>query len=321
MRPLPLGLATLIAAALALEGCDLHSMLFGFREPEVTARDGLPVELPYREGKGGIVILTGRVNGKTDVDFILDTGAPVTVLIDGKRTVALALDTTDARPLGNPNDPATPVGVIRHGFALAFGGVSLAGVSAVVLPEKSMACPDRFEEIGFAGVIGADLFRRFVVEVNPLQRRVILHDPGTWTLPADAIVVPIAFNHGHAFVDAMVTLGSGDEIALPLHLDTGMTHSLALVAGSHPALVMPTDGEVHKSCYVGGMREDRIGPPLTVSLSALRFPVAGPEYSVGGTRPAVQERGAIGSALLSTRRYVVDYRGKRLIFPPSAGAS
>jgi hypothetical protein len=306
-----------VAAALMIAGCDLHSFVSGLREADVSAAGGMPVVLPYREGKGGVVILTGRVNGRTDVDFILDTGAPVTVLIDGSKTAALQLDTTGARPLGDPNDPATPVGVIQQGFALTFGDVSLTGVSAVVLSEKSMPCPERIEEVGFSGVIGADLFRRFVVEVNPAARRVTLHDPSIWRLPAGATAVPLAFHHGHAFVDAKVTLDSGEQIALPLHVDTGMARSLALVAGNPPAVEMPVTGEVRKGCYVGGLREARIGPPVTVSLAAMRFPVESPEYSARGTRPAVQDGGAIGSGVLSTQRYAVDYRGNRLVFLPA----
>ncbi len=68
--------ATLAFVALAMAGCDTLSLLLGFPEPVVAVHSALPVELAYREGRGGIVLLTGRVNGKADVDFVLDTGAP-----------------------------------------------------------------------------------------------------------------------------------------------------------------------------------------------------------------------------------------------------
>jgi len=56
-----------------------------------------------------------------------------------------------------------PIGIVRSGLALAFGDIALAGVTAVVLAEGSLACADRYRTVGFAGVIGADLFRSFVV--------------------------------------------------------------------------------------------------------------------------------------------------------------
>lgn len=104
----PRYLAALLAAPL-LSGCMLQYALFGFPPPEITAPRAA-IELPYREGPGGLVLLKGRVNDKADVDFILDTGAPVTVLIDGARTAGLGLDTSNAAPLGDPKDPASPGG-------------------------------------------------------------------------------------------------------------------------------------------------------------------------------------------------------------------
>ncbi len=210
------------------------------------------------------MILTGRVNGKADVDFILDTGAPVSVLIDGPRTVALGLDTSKARPLGDPDHPATPVGVIGRDFHVAFGAIELAGLSAIVVPEKSMPCRERFDAIGFAGVIGADLFRRFVVEIDPVAKRVRFHEPGTWRAPDGASSLPVTFGRGHPFIDARLTLASGEEIATRMNVDIGMNRALTLVAGSHPAIAMPVDGAVRKSCYVNGTREERAGPAVAV---------------------------------------------------------
>ena len=119
-----------------LGSCDVATILHGFPEPKIVTQSELPLELSYREGKGGLVILSGRVNGKGEVDFVLDTGAPVTVLIDGERTSGLGIDTSNARRLGPSDDPAAPIGVIRGGLTLAFGDVTLRGLTAVVLPES-----------------------------------------------------------------------------------------------------------------------------------------------------------------------------------------
>jgi len=305
-------------ALLALAGCDGLSMLHGFPEPKIAVQGALPIDMPYRAGKGGVVILSGRVDGRADIDFILDTGAPVTVLIDGIQTAALGFDTTKARPLGPADDPASPVGVIQPGMTVAFGNVTLFGLSAAVLPEKSLACPEKYQSVGFAGVIGADLFRRFVVEVDPVAARVRLHDPAGWRMPDGAVAAPIRFDNGHPFINAKVTLPSGATLDLPLHMDTGMNAALALVVGSHPALVMPVDGEVTRACYVGGIRDVRTGPPVAVAIGGAQFAQVRPGYSPKGDGPAVQQGGAVGSGLLSLRRYAIDYPRKRLVFLPTS---
>jgi hypothetical protein len=250
-----------------------------------------------------------------DVEFILDTGAPVTVLIANAHTAPLRIDTSKARRLGPADDPASPTGVIERGLTLTFGDVALTGLAAVVLPESTLACPERFREVGFEGVIGADLFRRFVVDVDPARQRVTLHEPSTWTPPAGAAVVPIRLESGHAYIDATLVLPDGESVTLPMHLDTGMTTALALVGGSHPSLAMPAQGEVTRSCFVSGRRDVRTGTPMGVRLGGAAFDGVAPRFAEKRDVPSVQQGGAVGSGLLSTRRYVIDYPGRRLVVP------
>jgi hypothetical protein len=303
-HPTAMKIACLLPAVL-LAAC-------AFPEPKVEVRAPLPIELAYREGPEGLVLMTGRVNDKQDVSFILDTGAPVTVLIDGKRTRELGLDTREARSLGDPDDPATPVGVIRKDFGVTFGPVALSGLSAVVIPEDRIPCPERVDAIGFAGVVGADLFRRFVVEIDPAAKRVRLHDPAAWQLPTGATVIPLTFRGNHPSVPAKIRLASGETVEREVHLDTGMTKALSLVAGSHPAIVMPKQGKTRKSCLVGGMQEERVGAPASVSLGGRSFEVGEPIYS-DGTRIKVQKNGAIGIALFRDGHLAIDYPGKRIV--------
>ncbi len=305
------GVAALAAAALGVAACNIHEALFGFPEPAIAVTGPGPVELHYREANG-LVILTGRVNDRADVDFILDTGAPVTVFVDGKQTAALGLDTSAARPLGDAKDPATPVGVIERDFRIAFPGLALSGLSAVVIPGKSLPCPERFAAIDFGGVIGADLFRRFVVEVDRVGKRVILHEPKDWRPPEGAAFVPLGFSGGHPYVDAKVLLASGDEVPARLHLDTGMNKSLKLVAGGGSPIPMPATGEVKKACYVSGVREERVGPPVTVQLGAARLPVASPTYTTRENTTDVARSGILGNDAFRARRVFIDYPSRRL---------
>lgn len=309
---IPRHLLLLVACAPLLGGCMLKYALFGFPAPEVTAARPT-VEMPYREGPGGLVLIKGRVNDRADVDFILDTGAPVTVLIDGARTAALGLDTREAAPLGNPDDPAAPVGVIQPGFAIRFGDIGVRGLTAVLVPEKTMPCRERMEAVGFGGVVGADLFRRFVVEVDARARKVRFHEPSSWALPAGAAAVPLVMRGGHVYVKAPVRFAQGGFDA-ELHFDTGMNRGIALNAGADPAIVFPVDGKPRKSCLVNGERDERIGPRAAIALAGRELVDESPAYAAPGTKAiSVQKHGSFGIGLLRERRFVIDYPGKRLV--------
>lgn len=308
----PIHLAAVLLAPALLGGCVLQHALFGFPTPEITAPRPV-IEMAYREGPGGLVLLKGRVNGKADVEFILDTGAPVTVLVDGSRTAGLGLETSKAAPLGDPKDPASPVGVIQDGFALDFGDIAVRKVTAVVIPERSMPCRERMEAVGFGGVVGADLFRRFVVEVDTRARKVRFHEPSSWAVPAGAAAVPLVMRSGHVYVKTPVKFAAGGFDA-ELHFDTGMNRGIALDSGADPAIVFPADGKPRKACLVNGERDERIGPRAAIVLAGRELVDEGPAYAAPGTkRISVQKHGSFGIGLLRERRFVVDYPGKRLL--------
>jgi hypothetical protein len=308
--------ATAVAAlASALAGCDTLLLLGGIPAAKVTVAAPLPIDLPYREARG-LAILDGRVNGVADVAFVLDTGAPISVLIAGDATAALALDTSRARRLGPDDEPAAPTGTIERGLAFAFGPVALDAVTAVVLPESALACAGRYRDVGFAGVVGADLFRRFVVEVDPGARRIRLHDPPAWRMPDGATSVPLVLEDGHPYVEADVVAADGTRTRRRLHVDTGMNRPLTLV---HAAGEPLPDGETTRACFVGGLRELRRGPPVAVEVGGVRLAVDDPDHARAGETADVQRGGALGGPALAGWRYAVDYPGRRLVFVAPAG--
>jgi hypothetical protein len=75
---------------------------------------------------------------------------------------------------------------------------------------------------------------------------------------------------------------------------------------------MPKQGKTRKSCLVGGMQEERVGAPASVSLGGRSFEVGEPIYS-DGTRIKVQKNGAIGIALFRDGHLAIDYPGKRIV--------
>ena len=298
--------------ATSVAGCDAHRALMGFKNPVIAiANPAEPVSLPFREGPGGLVLLQARINGSTDAEFILDTGAPVTVLLENARTRALQVDMSKARRLGPEGDPAVPFGVIEPGFSIDFGGVSLSGLTAVVIPQASLPCQERFGAVDFQGVIGADLFRHFVVEIDHAAKQVRLFDPRSWR-PGHGTVLPLDMNDGHIYTNLSLDR-DGSRVGLRMHIDTGRNTALSLNAGSHPALVMPASGPRKTACYVQGIVESIRGAPVDLVLDTLVVKNVDPYYQREDRVRLDERNGSIGIGLL--KRYVVtfDYAGKRML--------
>lgn len=317
--------AAVVCLAL-LAGCNITYALLGFTEPTVLvqrhpAKKREPIELPFREAAGGLVLITAKINGGGSYDFILDTGAPVSVVLDGPGTEALKLDTSKAKKLGDPNNPATPTGVITPGFTFEFGPVKFSDLTAVVIPRKVMPCPDRFDALNFHGVIGADLFKRFVVEIDHAKKRVRLHDPAE--APAfiagalrsgRAAELPLSFRNGHIYTDLKVRLPSAESaVPVHVHVDTGKNSALSLITASKPEIKAPEQGEVQESCYVNGTGKSVRGEPVSVQLAGTLAQDVPVSYEASDQPKLGRRQGAIGITLL--KRYVtwIDYPGKRMV--------
>jgi len=305
-----LAFASSVLAALTLAACDLHDALFGFSAPKYELATGAPVDLSYREA-AGLMLVEGSVNG-TAASFVLDTGAPVTVLVNGPRLAPLALDTSKARKLGPADNPAVPVGIIKRGFTLEFGGLRLADLTAVIVEESSMPCRERFEAAGFQGVIGADVMRRFVVEVDPAQRRIRLHEPAGWTPAVTLGTLPLEFSGGLPFTQATLHDPAG-AVPLRLLVDTGANDSLSLIAGSRPELTIPEQAQPRESCYVAGTRKTWRGAPRDLAFGETVASTIPTSYEDGDSVLRGERNGSVGIGLLKRYVFAIDYPGKRIV--------
>jgi hypothetical protein len=205
------------------------------------------------------------------------------------------------------------MGVIRGGYSIAFGRVALTDLTAVLIPGSSLPCPERFEAIGFGGVVGADLLRRFVVEIDWVSRVVRLHEPAAWKAPPGLRAVPLVFEAGHPYVDSTIHLPGGAAIPTRrLHLDTGMNFGLSLATGPGKPFVAPPGGRERSACFVGARAAGIEGAPVGVDLGAVRLGEVTPVYAPAVGASSTRQSGALGAAALSRQALVVDYPRSRI---------
>jgi hypothetical protein len=316
MRRLTSALA--IAAFIPLAGCskvELARLYVANNGTQVEVNKSLPLTLPYKDVDGW-VLLPARINGHASVDFVLDTGASVVAILADERTAHLDLDMRGVHRLGAEDDLAAPIGARQDELEIDLGGVVLKDQAALAIPAETLDCKGGQRVAPpFNGVIGHDLFRRFVVEVNRDRGLVTLHDPDTYRYTGRGRIVPARIDGRQPFVDATVTPPGGGTYRARLHVDSGAGIDLTLFPGTSPAVKAPAGGRVREACFVGGLASYTVGVPVDIGLgsAATTTPV---EYATGREVVASGQNGRLGARFLAHFNVVFDYARERIILEP-----
>ncbi|WP_374472350.1 aspartyl protease family protein [Arenimonas sp.] len=310
-----LGLA--LALTLGLASCsqlDLARIYFANHGTEARLDSPLPLRLPFREHKGWIVV-QASVNGSPPLDFVVDTGASMLTLLTSPKTDALKLDMSGLRKIAGEG-VATVTAAVQPGLDIDFGPLALLDQTVLAIPLDSVMCDKAIEPPPFSGVIGHELFSRYVVEVDHARGELVLHDPETYDYRGDGRVVPAEISGRQPFVQARVQGPDGAPYDARLHVDSGAGIDLSLFPQTSDAIAVPPGGTETTACFVGGLARYRSGTSVQVVLAdgpAVETPAS---YSIGDEVIDTGQNGRIGARFLSRYDVVYDYSRGRIILEP-----
>lgn len=309
--------AALLLGSLASCGqAEMIRLYFANNGTEVRLDSPLPLRLPYTEHEGWIVV-QASVNGSPPVPFVLDTGASMLTILTAPDTEALGLDMGGLRRIGGEGVSAITAAV-QQGLELDFGPLALLDQTVLAIPMDNILCSDQVRPPPFRGVIGHELFGRYVVEVDHARGEVVLHDPADFEYRGDGVELPIEISARHAYVRSQVQAPDGAAYEARLHVDTGAGIHLSLFPQAHEAIVVPAGGEDVAGCFVGGLASYRRGEPVRLGLGQAP-PVEVPvRYSTGDEVIKRGQHGRLGARFLADYNVVYDFPGKRIILAPRA---
>jgi len=276
------------------------------------------VELPFRIHQRWMVV-TLTLNGDRALEFIFDTGAPVTVVTDEGLVAALGLTpATHVQVAGADGATPRPAPLVA-GLTLEGGGARLSNVP-IVFGVAGAATP------GVDGIIGRAILAHAVVEVDWQARVLRLHPPDRFEYAGRGTTLPLTvLSSGHASVPASVTEAGGATRAVQLVLDTGAGHALSLelddAARARLRDSLVTDTVVGWGAN-GPLRGD-IGRVRALNLGGqvlgdvvTTFPRSGPWTRIGA-RGGGRVDGNLGMRVLERFRVFIDEPGGRLILEPN----
>lgn len=281
--------------------------------PDYTFGDGATSTVVPFELLNGHIFLNVMLDGKGPFSFICDTGGQN--ILTPEVAKALGLEVKGALQGRGVGEKSADVG---------FAKIQTLGVGGVTLADQLFAVFDlgeirRVSGVPLDGLVGYEVFKRFVVRVDYEASRLTLTVPSAYPPGGAGVTVPFTFDGTHPQVD-----GSIDGVPGRFTIDTGSRASLDLLrpfAEKHGfATKIGKTVEALSGWGVGGPVRSRVGRGHELKLGDA---VVGEPITMitlnekgGFTDPYIA--GNVGAGVLARFNLTFDYGKKTIVFEPNS---
>lgn len=311
----------LFGVMVAMSGCQLANMAkFGYDNATATyvwEADERTTTLPFKLIDDHI-ILPVRVNGSDPLNFVLDSGAAASVIFESRATDKLSLELGGTLPVSGAGAGPDPVAYVAPVRDLSLGHIHVKELSLVYLPIASVPFFSNLDEVYFDGVIGAQFFSRYIVEIDHDQKLITFIEPET-EAALDRVSgpqwqsLPLTITSGLPYLNTQVKSESGDEVTVKLLVDTGFRGALSLNPATHDSIELP---DTYYSTVGQGLSGDiqvRLGITESLRVGPATLSDVPVKYSIAGGESDNDSNGLLGNEVLQRFNLIFDYPNERML--------
>ncbi len=309
-----------MALQLLLSGCQLVEMArFSYANAKAThqwANDLRNTTVPFTLVDDHIIVPV-RVNGSEPLNFVLDSGAGATVIIESRDSRALKLEMQGELPVSGVGTGPDQTAYIVPDTMLSVGDMSLQHLSVIYLPLEAIPFFDDLDHVYFDGVIGAQFFARFTVYIDYDRQEVTFSEPSAAAehlakLGTSWREVPLQIESGLPYMTAQVGPQPGKSAEVKLLVDTGFRGAVSLTPATHQDLSEPLEYFESVDQGLSGDVISRVAMADSLTLSGYRLHDLPIRYAMAGGESDNGSNGILGNAVLQQFNVVFDYANKRL---------
>ena len=262
-----------------------------------------------------LIVIPIEVNG-VELNFLLDTGVDNSLLINLKLEDSLNLKNVEEIKLTGLGEGEQVNAIKSKNNSFKLGKIFNNNHMVYAIHSQGLDLSSRLG-IDINGIIGGDLFRDFIIEINYASRRVKFYNPDTYTYKDcnRCEDFDIYFHKNKPYIYATVDVEK--EIPVKLLIDSGGSDALWLFDESSLDISIP---ERHFNDYLGrGLSGNVYGKRSKIKKIKLGnyiledANVAYPDFnSIEKVYKHEGRNGSLGSEILKRFRIVYDYPNKRL---------
>jgi hypothetical protein len=286
----------------------------GFTIADGKTKVTIPIEV-----YNNLIVLPVVLNGALPLKFILDTGVRTAILTQKAFTDILNLSYSRKYTISGPGGEKLVDAYVTNNVSLELPGVLGRGHAMLVLEEDYLELRN-YLGTDVHGILGYELFSRFIIEVDYEKKLLHLMLPERFKMRRKFKAVPIRIEDTKPYITTPIILSDGTQLTAKLLMDSGASHGLMLDPGSDERISVPDKvvssiigrglgGEIMGK--VGRIKELQLGP-FHLENPIVNFPDPNSYFDSLKTG-SVPRNGSVGGESLSRFTVVFNFP-KELIY-------
>ncbi len=265
-----------------------------------------------------LVVIPVVLNGQLPLKFILDTGVRTTILTEKTFSDILKLTYGRHYLVAGPGGEKIVEAYVTNNVTLDLPGVHGEGHAMLVL-EKDYLELRNYLGTDVQGILGYEVFSRFIVEVDYESRQLSLSLPEFFHPRKSYQMLPITIQDTKPYLQVPVQMKDGVIVNAKLLVDSGASHGLVLDPSSNSQIEIP---QKHVSSLIGrglgGLITGQIARIKSLELGKYKienvivnFPDPN-SYTDTLKASDVFRNGAVGGEILSRFTTIYNFPGEKI---------
>lgn len=265
-----------------------------------------------------LVVIPVVLNGQLPLKFILDTGVRTTILTEKTFSDILKLTYGRHYLVAGPGGEKIVEAYVTNNVTLDMPGVHGEGHAMLVL-EKDYLELRNYLGTDVQGILGYEVFSRFIVEVDYERKQLSLSLPEFFHPQKKYQVLPITIQDTKPYIQVPVHMKDGVVVNAKLLVDSGASHGLVLDPTSNSQIEIP---QKHVSSLIGrglgGLITGQIARIKALELGKYKidnvivnFPDPN-SYTDTLKASDVFRNGAVGGEILSRFTTIFNFPGEKI---------
>lgn len=271
------------------------------------------VSIPF-EQHNNLIVIPVTINRFLTLKFILDTGVETAILTEKLYADILEVNYIREISIAGPGVIDSVEAYIANEAIFSLpGGLIGKNMSMLVLKEDYLKLSESIGE-KVHGIIGYDIFSKFVVEINYDDQVLYLHNPKRFRPSRKATRIPIDIRGSKPFIGA--DLKQDDQIEhLDFMIDTGASHAALIDYSNVMTLDLPEEKvETKLGRGIAGEIPGYLGRMDSLSIGRFEFNEVLVSAPFQGAYNKAIKRGArigtFGGELLTRFNVTFDYQNR-----------